>query len=669
MPSNADRSEVHNRRGWLAAAIAVAVVAALTLYSRSASVLILPYVALLSLGSATIFILLRRAGPPGSRFVLGVAIFVHAIALAGFAAFENDYFRFLWDGWQTVATGTPYGVVPSDYYGQELPNPGLSRALDGINNADLKTIYGPMLQLVFAAVYWLGGADPLVLRIVFAVLNLAIVALLLRVAGPKGAALYGWCPLVIAEVVIHLHPDAIMVLPLLAGLVLVRSRPLLAGIAFGMAAGVKIVALAAWPLLLRMERRAPIAAIAALVLLYLLFLVQGQGVGCESTEVFAREWYFNPLGFAALSQFLPQGAARFAAGLLGMMLILLFHARTRGLEQPPLAPIFGAVLLFAPAVNAWYMLWILPFAVASRAVWPFALVVALPLSYLTGINLDDTSLEAFQVHPLAWWTEIVLLLAALAFDARRWLRERHSAVIGSVMLPPINEPHIGVLIPAFDEEQSIGNVVAGIRAARWPRPPVIFVIDNGSSDRTAALALAAGATVIEEPRKGYGSACLAGIAALPENASIVVFLDADGSDVPAEAPALVAPIIAGKADLVIGSRILGDRQKGSMTVPQLFGNWLATRLVRLVWGGRMTDLGPFRAIRRDSLMRLDMADRDFGWTVEMQVKAVRQNMAIIEKPAAYRKRVGVSKISGTVRGVFAAGTKILWVIGREAFVR
>lgn len=223
---------------------------------------------------------------------------------------------------------------------------------------------------------------------------------------------------------------------------------------------------------------------------------------------------------------------------------------------------------------------------------------------------------------------------------------------------------IGVVIPARDEEAAIGEVVAGLPA--WV--DAIVVADNGSRDRTAHRARVAGALVVSEPTAGYGAACLAGIAALP-GVDIVVFVDGDRSDDTTEMGALVEPILAGRADLVIGSRAIGDREPGAMTPQQLFGNWLATRLIRLIWGVRFTDLGPFRAIRRAALDRLSMSDRTFGWTVEMQIRAIEEGLSVTEVPVSYRRRIGVSKISGTVRGTVLAGLKILSVIGRHAFSR
>lgn len=192
------------------------------------------------------------------------------------------------------------------------------------------------------------------------------------------------------------------------------------------------------------------------------------------------------------------------------------------------------------------------------------------------------------------------------------------------------------------------------------------MVDNGSTDGTARAAQEQGAQVISEPRRGYGYACLAGIASLPAAAEIVVFLDADYSDYPAELSHLVCVLVEGDADLVVGSRVLAERERGSLTPQQRFGNWLSTRLIRLLYGFSYTDLGPFRAIRVDALRRLNMRDCTYGWTVEMQVKALQQGMRVAEIPVRYRKRIGKSKVSGTVSGSVKAGAKILWTIGTLA---
>jgi len=224
-------------------------------------------------------------------------------------------------------------------------------------------------------------------------------------------------------------------------------------------------------------------------------------------------------------------------------------------------------------------------------------------------------------------------------------------------------PVIDVIIPAYNEEQSIGKVIRDI-----PQGLVrdIIVCNNNSTDNTSDHALVAGAKIVQQHERGYGNACLSGIMyiynqPLDDHPDIVVFMDADYSDYPQEMPFLIEPIKAGK-DLVIGSRVLGHRMPGSLTIPQLFGNWLATNLIRLFYGFQFTDLGPFRAIRWKKLLELDMQDRNFGWTVEMQVKALKHKMNCMEVPVSYRKRIGDSKISGTVKGTILAGYKILWTI-------
>lgn len=221
---------------------------------------------------------------------------------------------------------------------------------------------------------------------------------------------------------------------------------------------------------------------------------------------------------------------------------------------------------------------------------------------------------------------------------------------------------IDVIIPAYNEEESIGLVIKDLPLEIIRE---VVVANNGSTDSTEMRAKDAGASVVYAGQPGYGSACLEGIAYLKEkeeHPDVVVFIDGDYSDHGSELASLLHPIEQGDKDLIIGSRALGNAEKGSMTVPQVFGNWLATNLIRMIYNYRFTDLGPFRAIRWESLMLLDMKDKDFGWTVEMQVKAAKYKLRTAEVPVSYRKRIGVSKISGTIKGTLLAGHKILWTI-------
>ena len=230
----------------------------------------------------------------------------------------------------------------------------------------------------------------------------------------------------------------------------------------------------------------------------------------------------------------------------------------------------------------------------------------------------------------------------------------------------MNDAAIDVVIPALNEERSLPLVLADLPAQAVRR---VVVADNGSTDATAAVARDGGAVVVPAPRPGYGSACLSGLAWIRDHdpPDVIVFLDADYSDHPDELPEVVAPILAGEADVVIGSRTLGQREPGALLPQARAGNLVACLLIRLLYRHRYTDLGPFRAIRWDRFEELGMRDPNFGWTAELQVKALRHGMRVIEVPVSYRRRVGVSKITGTLVGTLRAGHKILWTVLRYSF--
>lgn len=221
-----------------------------------------------------------------------------------------------------------------------------------------------------------------------------------------------------------------------------------------------------------------------------------------------------------------------------------------------------------------------------------------------------------------------------------------------------------LIIPARDEEASIGDMLRSIPAGMFE---TVIVADNGSRDATAAVARANGASVTSCPEGGYGAACLRAMQDIPAGADVVVFMQADCSEDPGEAPKILAPIFEGRADLVIGSRTLGRADPGSLTPHQRFGNWLATALVRMVYRHRYTDLGPFRAIRWDSLQRLRMRDQNYGWTVEMQIRALRRGLRVVEVPVSYHRRLaGVNKVSGSLKASLNAGRVIIWTVFKLA---
>ena len=225
---------------------------------------------------------------------------------------------------------------------------------------------------------------------------------------------------------------------------------------------------------------------------------------------------------------------------------------------------------------------------------------------------------------------------------------------------------IKVIIPAHNEEQSIAKVIAGI-------PKLvneIIVVSNNSTDNTQSIARLTGAIALDEDRKGYGYACLKGIEYVAKQdikPDIIVFLDGDYSDYPEELTKVIEPIIKDDIDLVIGARVKRLRERGAMTPQQIFGNWLATFLMKLFFSATFTDLGPFRAIKYNKLLALQMEDKTYGWTVEMQLKALKQKLSYVEVPVKYRNRIGVSKVSGTVKGSVMAGMKILGWIFKYSF--
>lgn len=218
-------------------------------------------------------------------------------------------------------------------------------------------------------------------------------------------------------------------------------------------------------------------------------------------------------------------------------------------------------------------------------------------------------------------------------------------------------PRIALVIPALNEEAVIAGTLKRVPVGLFD---LIMVADNGSGDTTAAIARGCGAAVVTEPRRGYGAACLRALSELPEDTEIVVFMQADGSEDPAEANKLLLPLLEGRADLVLGSRTLGRAEPGSLLPHQIFGNWLATALIRWIFGYSYTDLGPFRAIRMKALRGLSMRDQNYGWTIEMQVRAIQCGLRIVEVPVSYMKRAaGVNKVSGNWRASFRAGITII----------
>ncbi|WP_341711810.1 hypothetical protein, partial [Erythrobacter sp.] len=338
-------------RSWAALAGTLGIVQLLTLLGRSESFSALSYALVLAGGSAVVTALLWRQSVSHGAVVLAGAALAHGVTLFGVPDFVDDYFRFLWDGWRTLHTGTPYGIAPGLFFVDQTVPTELRPILDGINNPELPTIYGPVLQAAFAGVFALAGGNPLGLQLLFCGTNLAVIIMLLRRHPPGQVALYAWNPLVIADTGLHLHPDGLISAALMAALLAGRTRPRLAGLMLAAAAGVKLVALAIWPVLLRMRPAALGMALSALGGLYCVFLVQGNGAGFETTATFAKLWHFNPLAYEGLFRLFGWQAARIPAVLVAGLLVLWLHARSRTLEDVPVGTIFAVVLLLSPVVN------------------------------------------------------------------------------------------------------------------------------------------------------------------------------------------------------------------------------------------------------------------------------------------------------------------------------
>ncbi|EMY77571.1 glycosyltransferase, group 2 family protein [Leptospira weilii serovar Ranarum str. ICFT] len=233
-------------------------------------------------------------------------------------------------------------------------------------------------------------------------------------------------------------------------------------------------------------------------------------------------------------------------------------------------------------------------------------------------------------------------------------------------------PSVSIIIPALNEEQSIPFVLKDLKSVDGFDLREVIVVDNGSTDETARIAEDLGAVVLSETQRGYGAACLKGLERIfnsPDPPDLVAFIDADYSDSPLELPLFVETFKQQNVDLAIGSRVLGPSENGALMPVQKFGNWFSTTLIRILYGVSFTDLGPFRVIRSDSLKKLNMQDRNFGWTAEMQIKAAKHGLRCIEIPVSYKKRIGVSKISGTICGSIRAGWKILYTIGKLLFTK
>ncbi len=622
-------------------------------------------------------------------FVLGLLMRFVLILTPPLPNPQDDYYRYLWDGSVAAQGLNPYRYSPDEAIEAASQRAGRDprlvaaarparEILPRINQPQLTTIYPPVAQVGFAAAYQLQPFSATSLRIVFLSFDLATFVLLVRLLrrlglSPGLSLVYWWNPVALNWIYGEVHMD-VMVFPfvMLAILFTLSSRPVLTGASLAVAVGVKLWPVALLPVLAwrwhGKWREMLAASLSCVILSFLLLspMVFAHSNAAAGLWTYAETWENNAGLYSLLESALALWMSTVDAALLARLItaalllawIVVVLRKQRETPQALLRAclvVTAAIFLLSPAQFPWYYTWTLPFLVFWLARALLAYTVLLPLYYFV------------EAHPWIVWLEHAPFWLVLALDWRR--SRRHAPPVAArptadPVAPGESTPRVAVVIPALNEERSIGRVLSAI--PKWVSQ--VVVADNGSTDRTAAVAKAAGPQVVSEPQRGYGAACLAGIAAL-DKPDIVVFLDGDFSDDPSEMSRLVAPVREGKADLVIGSRNLGECEPGALSVQQRFGNALACWLIRLFWGQRYTDLGPFRAIRFKALQQLEMDDRTYGWTVQMQLRAVRFGLSIMEVPVSYRRRVGDSKISGTVRGAICAGTKILSLILLEKFWR
>ena len=611
----------------------------------------------------------------GILLTLLIAALARLVLLDTPPTLSDDIYRYRWDGRVQQAGIDPYAYAPNDAALAFLHDEQFSH----INFPHLRTVYPPLTEAAFRLGVRLG--DTLTAqKAVFVLAELVTVGSLLFILWRRGRSLlwvaaYTWHPLVILEVAGSGHNDSLGVAALWLGLAAWEARFWFGGTLAWLGAFLSkffsMILVPWW--WYRRTARGWLAAFLFLSVGALVWHYSAVTAVIESFSAMASRGSSNAslyLAIAALA-----GRAKAALGVaLGLgTVFLLWWARR---EADPLRYLLGgatAAALLAPALHPWYLVWLVPFLCFWRVPAILALTGTVVLSYTVwpGRLAGGNSGLPVWAHVLEYAPVFVLLVVGALRYAWRPKAHPLDATNGPAApsrRPRLSEAHdatrrVAVIIPCRNEAEALGHVLAEI-----PRAAVheIIVVDNGSTDQTAAVAARGRARVVQEPRAGYGRACLAGITALDPSVDTVVFMDGDHSDDAEDLPGLLEPIEQGTADFVVGSRA-ALAEPGSLTIQQRVGNRLACALMRWLFGARYTDLGPFRAIRREALAQLAMADQAFGWTVEMQAKAAVLGLRVVEVPVRYRPRIGRSKISGTINGTIRAGVAILSTILKIAF--
>lgn len=635
------------------------------------------------------------SGPWITTWIILAGLLMRLLVFSEPPRFETDFYRYMWDGAITANGYNPYTIRPRDVLenrAERLPQDPMfvvlaetgRSTLENVNHSHLTTIYPPVAQVAFAVAYWIKPFSTESLRAVFLVSELLMVLLLVAVLRSlqlplHRLALYWWNPITVKEFYVSAHMDGLVAMFAVAALTAVLCRRRYTGLVLlGLAIGTKLWPVVLAPVLVRYGVRTWRQTLVGAILLSAVAgivvwpMLASWGIDSVSgVNAYAKYWINNAGFFSVLNWMVQtiheygglwwsdphQFARRVTMGLV--LLWMIFLSCRRLLDSASVAwwstIAVSGLFVLSPTQFPWYYTWVLPF------------LVLVPIPALV---LYTALLPLYHLHYDYYWVLWIEHLPVWLIIGWSAWRLSSAGMTGPRPTTPYNDytppadVRIAVVIPALNEEHAIGSVLADI--PRWVNQ--VIVADNGSTDRTAAVAKQHGATVVYEPQRGYGAACLTGVAAL-DRPDIVVFLDGDFSDHPQEMGRLIAPIVRDEVDLVIGSRVLGHSETGALTLQQRFGNSLACWLIRLLYGVQHTDLGPFRAIRYASLRLLAMDDRDYGWTVQMQVRAARLGFRVAEVPVSYRRRIGKSKISGTIRGVIGAGIKILSTIFREGLRR
>ncbi|HEX7256337.1 MAG TPA: glycosyltransferase family 2 protein [Gaiellaceae bacterium] len=595
-------------------------------------------------------------GRTGVVLVLGVAVLLRVVAFdpGSPPPLTTDTYRYAWDARVQAAGVNPYRNPPA---APELEGLRDTEIWPNVNRKDWLTVYPPGAEASFLAARTAFGPDVRATTWLFLLAEGAALVLLLLVlvrlrAPPERVAVAAWHPLAVSEIAGNGHVDA---LALFAGAALLagwatRSQGL-AGVAVGFGALVKLGPLLLVPALARAGgRRFALGALATVAAGYALYSTAGRNVVGSLFRYLDRE----DLGSLAWWTLAPQ-LGRDGASVLLLLTVLAIVAVVSlrahdGVEQVARTclVVLGTLLLAAAFLQPWYALWLLPFLVVTAAPGWLWLTGTLPLLYTFGL----------EEGPLPGWVRIAIYVPFAVLSLAWLVRPR---VRPRTAVPPLARPiRVAAVIPALDEAEALPRLLG-----EFPRATVdeIVVVDGGSRDGTPEAARAGGARVVVETRRGYGRACLTGLEAT--DAEIVVFLDGDGSDDPAAIPRLVAPILAGRAALVLGART--NPEPGAQHPHQRLGNRLVTLLVRACYQVDVRDIPPMRAVRRDTLLGLGMTELTYGWPTEMVVKAAREGVPLLEVTVPSRpRRGGRSKVSGRLGPSLKAGARMLAVVARYA---